>query len=79
LKESEEKNKNKEPKKNKGQAREEFIVIEMDTNEEEYDVEELVRNKETGYSRINPQSGPQKKKEISTFDCQVCEKKFNKR
>ena len=50
----------------------------MDTNDEEYDVEELVRNKETGYSRMNPQSGPQKRKEISTFNCQVCEKKFNK-
>ena len=79
LRQSEEKNNKKETKKNKRQAREEFNVIETDTNDDEYDIEELVRNKETGYSRLNPQSEPQKKKEIYTFDCQVCKKKFNKR
>ena len=78
LKELEEKIKRKEPKKNKEQAREKFIVIDMETNDETDDVECLIKNKESGYSRSNPQSEPQKKKE-TMFDCPDCGKKFIKR
>ena len=78
LKELEEKIKRKEPKKNKEQAREKFIVIDMETNDEMDDVECLIKNKESGYSRSNPQSEPQKKKE-TVFDCPDCGKTFIKR
>ena len=79
LKELELKKKTREPKKNKKHTREEFIVIEMETNEEEDNIEQLIRCKENGYSRSNPQSEPLKKKEIQIFDCPGCDKKFNKR
>ena len=72
-------NKKKEPKKNREQAREKFIVIEMETNDETYDLEQFIRNKESGHSRLSPQSEPQKKKEIIIFDCPGCDKKFNKK
>ena len=45
LKESEENHKTKEPKKNKEQIREKFIVIEMETNDEDDSIDQLVRNK----------------------------------
>ena len=80
LKESEEKVKKRESKKNKEQPREQFIVIEMETNDEEEDMEQLVRNKENRYTRSNPQSEPlKKKKDIYMYDCPGCDKKINKR
>ena len=78
LKELEEKIKRKEPKKNKEQAREKFIVIDMETNDETDDVECLIKNKESGYSRSSPQSEPHKKKE-TMFDFPECGNKFSKR
>ena len=72
--------KKRESKKSKDQPREEFIVIEMETNDDdEQDIERLVQNKENGYARSNPQSEPQKKKDIYVYDCPGCEKKFSKR
>ena len=72
--------KKRESKKSKDQPREEFIVIEMETNDDdEQDIERLVQNKENGYARSNPQSEPQKKKDIYVYDCRGCEKKFIKR
>ena len=71
--------KKRESKKGKEQPREEFIVIEMETNDDEEDLEQFIRNKENGYARSNPQSEPQKKKDIYVYDCSGCEKKFNKR
>ena len=75
----EEKNKRKENKKNKDQGREEFIVIDMETNDEVYDIGQLITNKESGYSRSGPQNEPQKKGEQTIFDCSECDKKFSKK
>ena len=71
--------KEKEAKKTKEQAREESIVIEMETNDEAYDLSQLIQNKESGYSRSSPQNEAQKKTEVFIFDCSGCEKKFIKR
>jgi DNA-directed RNA polymerase subunit RPC12/RpoP len=69
-------NKNKkEDKKNTAHC----TVIEMETNEEECDLEQILMNKDKGYTRSNPQGEPQKKPEIYVYDCSGCEKKFNKR
>ena len=51
----------------------------MEINEEDNDIEQLVKNKETGFSRSSPQSEAQKKKEVKTFDCSSCVKRFGKR
>ena len=51
----------------------------METNDDEEDLEQLIRNKDNGYARSNPQSEPQKKKDIYVYDCSGCQKKFNKR
>ena len=79
LKESEENHKTKEPKKNKEQIRGKFIVIEMETNDEDDSIDQLVRNKENGFSRSNPQGEAHKKKQMNMFDCPDCENKFSKR
>ena len=69
-------NKNKKfDKKNNEQK----TVIEMETNEEEFNLEQILINKDKGYARSNPQEEPQKKPEIHVYDCSGCEKKFNKR
>ena len=59
LKEMEEKRRRKEPKKTTSKK---FIVIDMETNEEDDDIEQFVKNKETGFSRPCPQCESQKKK-----------------
>ena len=74
-----EKNKMEEIKKNTDQAREELITIDMETNNEVYDIGQLVTHKENGYSRSSPQSEPQKKREVTLFECSECDKKFNKK
>ena len=79
LKESEEMNKKKASKKSKEQPREEFIVIEMETNDDDEDIVKLVQNKENGFARSNPQGEPMKKKDIHVYDCPACDKKFNRR
>jgi hypothetical protein len=79
LKESEENQKRKEPKKNKEHTREKFIVIDMETNDEDDGIDQLIRNKENGFSRANPQSEAKKKKEVKMFDCPGCNNKFSKR
>ena len=79
LKESSEINKKRASKKGKEQPREEFIVIEMETNDDDEDIVQLVQNKENGFARSNPQCVPQKKKDIYVYDCPGCDKKFNKR
>ena len=69
----------KENRKNKERTREKFIVIDMETNNEDDDIEQLVRNKEHGFSRSNPQSEAGPKNDLKLFDCPNCEKKFKKR
>ena len=41
----------------------------METSEEDDGIDQLVRNKENGFSRSNPQGEPHKKREINTLDC----------
>ena len=79
LKESEENQKKKEPKKKKEPIKEKIIVIDMETSEEDNGINHLVRNKENGFSRSNPQGEAHKKREINTFDCPDCENKFSKK
>ena len=62
--------------KKKEQTRVEFMVIDMETNDEDDGIERLISNKGYGYSRSNPQSGSQKNPELSGFDCTECGKKF---
>ena len=76
---TDEKNKNRDHKKNKEPSREQFIVIDMETNDEEENIEQLKSYKESGYSRSSPVSEPQKKRDVNLFECNVCDKKFNKR
>ena len=71
--------KKRESKKGREQPREEFIVIDMETNDDDDDLEQLLRNKENGYTRSNPQSEPQQKKDVYVYDCPGCEKKFHKK
>ena len=79
LKESEERNRNKkkEPKKNKEPSGEKFIVIDMETDDD-MDIGQLITNKQNGYSRSNPQGEALKKKDTRQFTCRFCEKNFNK-
>ena len=79
LKASEAKQKKKEPKKNKEQASERFITIDMEIGDDNDDIEQLVTNKEKGFSRSDPMSEAQKRTESEVFDCQSCERKFNER
>ena len=79
VEEAQEKNKKREPKQTKEQTREEFIVIDMETNDETDGIEQLIRNKENGFSRSNPQYEPQKNKDINMIDCHGCDEKFSKR
>ena len=77
LKASEERNKKKEPKKNKEPTGEKFIVIDMETDDDT-DIGQLVKNKQNGYSRSNPQGEATKKKDTRQFCCHFCDKKFSK-
>ena len=48
-------------------TREQFIVIDMETNDEEENIEQLKSYKESGYSRSSPVSEPQKKRDVNLF------------
>ena len=69
----------KSSKKNRGTRREEFIVIDMDINEEDDGIEELLRNKVIGFVRPNPQNPAERKMGQKSFDCPGCEMKFKNR
>ena len=66
-------------KKNKEPTREEFIVIDMETNDENDGIEQLLMNKNNGFSRFNPQSEAQMKRESQSFHCPDCKIKISKR
>ena len=57
----------KSSKKNKETTREEFIVIDMETNDEDDGIEELIRNKVNGFIRPNPKNPAQRKMEQKKF------------
>ena len=68
MKESEERHRKKVHKINKEQTREKFIVIDMETNGEDEGIEQLIKNKEIGFSKANPQSEADKRKKMSIFN-----------
>jgi hypothetical protein len=48
----------------------------METNDEDEGIEQLIKNKEIGFSRANPQSEAGKRNEMSMFNCLRCEQSF---
>ena len=76
MKESEEKHRKKVQKANKEHNRENLMVIDMETNDEDEGIEQLKINKEIGFSRANPQSEAHKSNKMSICKCSKCEKSF---
>ena len=75
LKEIEEKQKDKKKKQ-----REELIDINMEIEDEDEGIEQLLTNKNQGYSRLNPQNEAQQRKEVSeSYNWQSCERKFRRK
>ena len=71
--------KEKGKKKNKEQIREKFIVIDRETNYEDDGVEKLLINKNNGFSGSTPQNVAHTKRDLKSFYCSFCEKKFSKK
>ena len=75
LKEIEDKKKDK-----KNKQREEFIVINMEVDNEDEGIEQLLKNKRDGYTRMNPQNEAQQRKKVSdSYNCTSCERKFGRK
>ena len=65
-------------KKNKEPTREKFIVIDMEINDEDDGIDQLLMNKNNGFSRFDPQSEAQKRRESESFHCPDCKIKISK-
>ena len=52
----------------------------MEIDNEDEGIEQLLTNKNDGYSRLNPQNEAQQRKKVSeSYDCPSCEKKFRRK